>query len=272
MQNNPKIIPPETIEGWYSLHQVYKINRAAIRALGTRADAMLVELRSALRELARPAEGGWTAAVRLIGSSADFMLIHFRPTLDALGDVERRWNAIPAAELLRPEYSFLSVTEAGLYAATAQLAAEMEARGGEIGDAAYRAAIGVRIAAERASEHVQRRLYPPLPDDMPYVSFYPMSKRRDPGANWYTMPIGARSELMRAHGLTGRRYAGRIQQIINGAVGFEEWEWGVKLFAKDPLDIKRLVTDMRFDEVSAKYALFGDFWVGKVSSPEVLLG
>jgi chlorite dismutase len=101
---------------------------------------------------------------------------------------------------------------------------------------------------------------------MPYVSFYPMSKRRDAAQNWYTLTLDDRSRLMQAHGLTGRRYAGKVQQVITGAIGLDKWEWGVTLFARDPLQFKKLVTDMRFDEVSAKYAEFGDFYVGKIVS------
>ena len=110
---------------------------------------------------------------------------------------------------------------------------------------------------------MKRRLEPTLPDAMPYVCFYPMSKRRAVGQNWYGLPLDERSRLMHTHGLTGRRYAGRVLQIITGAIGFDAWEWGVTLFAKDPLDFKKLVTDMRFDEVSAQYAEFGDFYVGR---------
>ena len=106
---------------------------------------------------------------------------------------------------------------------------------------------------------------------MPYVCFYPMTKRRDAGQNWYTLTLDERSRLMLAHGQTGRRYAGRVLQIITGAIGFDAWEWGVTLFAKDPIDFKKLVTDMRFDEVSAKYAEFGEFFVGKLTSPAELL-
>jgi chlorite dismutase len=95
-----------------------------------------------------------------------------------------------------------------------------------------------------------------------------MSKRRNVDQNWYTLSLEERSRLMHAHGLTGRRYAGRVQQIITGAIGFENWEWGVTLFAKDPMTFKKLVTDMRFDEVSAKYAEFGEFYVGKVEPRE----
>jgi chlorite dismutase len=197
---------------------------------------------------------------------ADLMVIHFRPTLDGIESAQRGTEPAVAARNLALEYSFLSVTEAGLYHLTAKLAQEAASRGGAVGDDAYVAQMKERVAAERDTDHVLRRLYPPLPKDMPYVCFYPMSKRRDAGQNWYTLTLEERSRLMHAHGLTGRRYAGRVQQIISGSIGFENWEWGVTLFARDPLDIKKLVTDMRFDEVSAKYAEFGEFFVGKIAN------
>ena len=192
------------------------------------------------------------------------MVIHFRDSLDAIGEAQENFARTPLSSALVPVYAFLSVTEAGLYHITADVAREAVARGGKVGDEAYMRALAERSDAERASPHVVRRLYPELPAAMPYVCFYPMSKRRDHGQNWYTLSLDERSRLMQAHGLTGRRYAGKVQQIITGAIGLDAWEWGVTLFAKDPLDFKKLVTDMRFDEVSAKYAEFGDFYVGKV--------
>ncbi|HEV7839110.1 MAG TPA: chlorite dismutase family protein, partial [Gemmatimonadaceae bacterium] len=168
------------------------------------------------------------------------------------------------AGVVEPTYSFLSVTEAGLYHITAELARVAQSRGGQFGDAEYVLALDERAGAERESAHVRRRLYPDLPPDMPYVSFYPMSKRREAAQNWYALTLDERSRLMHAHGLTGRRYAGKVQQVITGAIGLDKWEWGVTLFARDPLEFKKLVTDMRFDEVSAKYAEFGDFYVGKI--------
>src|SRR5436190_1663101 len=148
----------------------------------------------------------------------------------------------------------------------ARIPADATARGGAVGDATHRAAMDARVDAERASPHVQRRLFPTLPPEMPYVCFYPMSKRRVPGQNWYALPLDERSRLMMAHGMTGRGYAGRVVQVITGALGLDAWEWGVTLFAADPLAFKKIVTDMRFDEVSAQYAEFGDFYVGRVSS------
>jgi peroxiredoxin len=254
--------PPETLEGWYALHQIFAAPPAAADA-ESRSSVV-----AALRELECPPEGGWSAPVSLIGSRAHAMVVHFRPTLDALGAAQRRLEREPLVQRLTPVYSFLSVTEAGLYHITARLAKGAAERGGEVGDETYRKALAELVQAELASPHVQRRLYPQRPPEMPYVCFYPMSKRREAGQNWYTLTLEERSRLMYAHGLTGRRYAGRIVQVITGAIGLDAWEWGVTLFAKDPLDFKKLVTDMRFDEVSAKYAEFGDFYVGQLEEPE----
>ena len=207
---------------------------------------------------------GWSCFVTLIGSTSDLMVIHFRETLDAIGAAQRALGETTLARALDPVYAFLSVTEAGLYHISAELARDAEARGGKVGDEAYVRSLSDRSEKERASGHVLRRLYPELPADMPYVCFYPMSKRRDESQNWYTLSLDERSRLMQSHGLTGRRYAGKVQQVITGAIGLDAWEWGVTLFAKDALDFKKLVTDMRFDEVSAKYAEFGDFYVGRI--------
>jgi hydrogen peroxide-dependent heme synthase len=247
-------LPPETLEGWYALHQLYTVDRRAIRAL---APDKLRDLRCTTAEtldsIIREANEGWSVVVSLVGSAADVLFMHFRPTLDDVRDVQRRLDRLPFMEYLCPSMYFLSVTELGLY----QLAAHGH-------DDPQREA---RLRAERESPHTLRRLYPPVPESMPYVSFYPMSKRRDAGQNWYTLPLTERSKLMHSHGLTGRRYAGRVTQIITGAIGLDKWEWGVTLFAKDPVDFKKLVTEMRFDEASAKYADFGDFYVGRLVEP-----
>lgn len=252
---------PETLEGWYALHQIFRVP-APVLADAAARDGMS----RALAELACPAEGGWTAAAPLVGSRADVMIIHFRPTLDAIGDAQRRFGSEPFVERSALVYSFLSVTEAGLYHLSARLAKDAEERGGAVGDDAYREALAQRTAAELAGAHVQRRLYPQRVPDMPYVCFYPMSKRREPGQNWYELSLEERSRLMTAHGAIGRRYAGRVVQVITGAIGLDAWEWGVTLFARDPLDFKKLVTDMRFDEVSARYAEFGEFFVGRLAA------
>jgi hydrogen peroxide-dependent heme synthase len=257
LQPGAAVQPPETLEGWFALHQLFTQDAGAHVSVG-----------DARRESTQPpsaASGaGWSAYAKLIGSTRDALAVHLRPTLDEIGDAGRLTRCWAEDNGLKLDYSFLSVTEAGLYHLTAQLAREAAERGGEPGDAQYAAELRQRADQERENPHVTRRLYPALPADMPYVCFYPMTKRRDPGQNWYTLSLIERSRLMQAHGLTGRRYAGRVLQIITGAIGFDAWEWGVTLFAKDPIDFKKLVTDMRFDEVSAKYAEFGEFFVGKL--------
>jgi chlorite dismutase len=264
--------PPETIEGWYASHQILRFSsgkpdaarlaRLVAKAGASSADGTSARPRSARKKTRSPE--GWTCFVRLIGSTADLMVIHFRESLDALGDAEDAFRRTELAKGADHIYSFLSVTEAGLYHITAELARAAEARGGKVGDPEYARTLAGRVTAERESDHLRRRLYPELPANMPYVCFYPMSKRRDSDQNWYTLTLDERSRLMQAHGLTGRRYAGKVQQVITGAIGLDAWEWGVTLFAQDPIDFKKLVTDMRFDEVSAKYAEFGDFYVGKI--------
>jgi len=255
---------PETLEGWYALHQIFSIDR---RALSSSLDSRDREARRGGDSTngATTQHEGWSTCVELIGSAADLMLIHFRPTLDEIGQAQRALARSPIAASLILKYSFLSVTEAGLYHLSAELARAATARGGSVGDVVYREEAARRADAERSNPHVQRRLFPPLPEGMDYVSFYPMSKRRGVGQNWYGLSLEERSRLMQTHGMTGRRYAGRVIQIITGAIGLDAWEWGVTLFGKDPIDFKKLVTDMRFDEVSATYADFGDFYVGRVA-------
>jgi hydrogen peroxide-dependent heme synthase len=120
---------------------------------------------------------------------------------------------------------------------------------------------GVREVLDRQSIAVAPRLDPAIPAAK-YVCFYPMDRKRAETANWYTQPMNERQRMMREHGLIGRRYADSVRQIITGSIGFDDWEWGVNLFADDHLIFKKLIYEMRFNQVSAVYALFGEFFVG----------
>ena len=251
-------LAPATLEGWYALHQMMPIDWPAVRAMSA---VDRTSLRSAaadlLTSLQSPEGEGWSGAYQLVGGGADFMFVHFRETLDDLGRVDMRLRRSRAGAALRLEYDYLSVTEAGLYHATAEAAAQAKPLSKE-----YQQLLDEAASAERASPHMHTRLFPNVPEGMRYVSFYPMSKRRLHPDNWYSLTVADRDRLMREHGLTGRRYAGRIFQIITGSVGFDDWEWGVTLFAKDPIEFKRIVTEMRYDEASAKYGEFGEFFTG----------
>jgi len=257
-KKSPVVHAPETVEGWFALHQIFRFTGTGRDENGEVIWGISTDRRDSYPD-------GWSAMVQLIGSRGHAMMIHFYPTLERIAEAQAQTNEMGrignwGLELV---YSFLSVTEAGLYHISAQLAADAESRGGSVGDEIHRAEMADRVRAEKESDHVRRRLYPPPPAAESYVCFYPMSKKREAGQNWYTLSLEERSRLMQAHGATGRRYAGRVQQVITGAIGLDAWEWGVTLFAKDPIDFKKLVTDMRFDEVSAKYAEFGEFFVGK---------
>ncbi len=257
----PSQLAPATLEGWYALHQVFSTDWPALRGLmrqhrmeiGEAARALWAEMEAG----GAGDEAGWSAAFRLVGGGGDWMFVHFRRTLDELADVQLRLRDSELGELLRLEYDDLSITEAGLYHATAQAADELTP-----GTADFRARIDEAKAAELASAHVRTRLFPQVPEGMRYVSFYPMTKRRAAGANWYTLPVAERSRLMREHGMTGRGFAGRVFQVITGSVGLDDWEWGVTLFARDPLEFTRIVTEMRYDEASALYGEFGRFFTG----------
>jgi hydrogen peroxide-dependent heme synthase len=153
----------------------------------------------------------------------------------------------------------VSVVELGLYEASVKLYSELAARAVQPGTAEWNRAIDVELAKQR--EAAAPRLWPEIPQRR-YLCFYPMNKLRGETKNWYSEPMEERGRMMREHGMIGRRYAGRVTQIISGSIGFDDWEWGVDLFADDPLVFKKLVYEMRFDQASAVYGLFGAFFVG----------
>jgi chlorite dismutase len=151
------------------------------------------------------------------------------------------------------------MVELGLYESTAKVYGGLAAKGIEPHSGEWNQEIEAVLARQRQA--MAPRLWPEIPDAK-YLCFYPMDRRRGESKNWYQVPMADRQRLMHEHGLVGRRYAGEVRQIITGSIGFDDWEWGVDLFADDPLIFKKLIYEMRFDEVSAVYALFGPFYVG----------
>ncbi len=139
----------------------------------------------------------------------------------------------------------------GLYEASVALYKDLIGKNIEPHSKEWDAGVEAELARQR--EKVAPRLYPAIPPRR-YLCFYPMDKKRDGADNWYRVDIERRRDLMRDHGMVGRRYAGQVTQIISGSIGFDDWEWGVDLFADDPLVFKKLIYEMRFDEASAGYA------------------
>jgi chlorite dismutase len=202
-----------------------------------------------------------SAAYSMLGHKAgDIMLIHFRDSFDALKQVELDLASTALWDFVEPVRSYVSVVELGLYESSVKLFRSLQERGVEPQSEEWNKATEEVMARQR--EAMKARLYPEIPPGR-YVSFYPMDRRRGEDKNWYTLPIEERQRQMDLHGMIGRRWAGKVRQIITGSIGLDDWEWGVDLFADDPLVFKRLIYEMRFDEVSAVYALFGAFYVGQ---------
>ena len=200
-----------------------------------------------------------TGLFSMLGHKGDLMVVHFRKTLDDLNQAELTVARSELNEYLEPTSSYLSVVELGLYEASVKLYGELTSKGLKPGTAEWNREVEVELAQQRQA--AATRLWPEIPQRR-YMCFYPMNKFRGETKNWYSEPIRERHRMMREHGMIGRRYAGRVTQIISGSIGFDDWEWGVDLFADDPLVFKKLVYEMRFDEASAIYGLFGAFFVG----------
>ena len=173
----------------------------------------------------------------MLGQRADVGLMLLGPDLVRLRRLQSDLAATDLGRRLEPvpELSFVSLTELSEYTP--------------------------REGDERVQAMIEARLHPRLPAKR-LLCFYPMTKRRDGADNWYSLPFERRNELMWGHGKLGRTYAGRILQLITGATGLSDWEWGVTLLADDPKAIKDIVHEMRFDEASARYGEFGPFTVG----------
>jgi len=254
-ENLPAV--PLTLEGASVLHQMFKIRWAAWRALDPASRAWVLE--EAVNTLSLLEEQR-SAAFAMLGHKGDLMLVHFRDGFDELGEVERALAHTRLWDYLEQSSSYLSVVELGLYESSVKVYTQLAERGVEPNSEDWNAAINETL--DRQRQAMRPRLYPDIPAS-PYLCFYPMDRRRGEDKNWYRLPIAERQRQMAEHGEVGRRYAGTVKQIITGSIGFDDWEWGVDLFAEDPLVFKRLIYEMRFDEVSAMYALFGTFFIGR---------
>jgi chlorite dismutase len=251
---------PLTVEGASVLHQMLRLRWAAWRALPAAARGEIAaEAITALSAMETFAEGRQSALYLLLGHKGDLLLVHFRRSFEELGEAERALSRVRLWDYLEPAHSYLSMIELGLYESTSKVYGSLAAKGVHPNSEEWKAEIeGV---LERQRQAMAPRLWPEIPASK-YICFYPMDRKRGESVNWYREPMPLRQRMMHEHGMIGRRYAGEVKQIITGSIGFDDWEWGVDLFAEDPLVFKKLIYEMRFDEVSAVYALFGSFFVG----------
>ena len=250
---------PLTIEGFATLHQMMRFRWTAWHALNESTRREIADEASGLLAQMESRPQGQSALFSLLGHKGDLMLVHFRDRFDELNQAELDLRRLRLSGYLEPVHSYLSVIELGLYESTLKTYKALAERGVEPHSEEWNKAIQETVA--RQKEAMKPRLYPAMPPNR-YLCFYPMNRLRGEEKNWYTLPMEERQRQMNEHGLVGRRYAGEVKQIITGSIGFDDWEWGVDLFADDPLVFKKLIYEMRFDEVSAEYALFGQFFIG----------
>lgn len=229
----------QTLEGWYAWHEFRNVDwknwKAASTATRSKATDELLTLVHTYEAVNDDKTGSY-GQYSVVGSKADLLFVHLRPTLAELQELKNEFQKTSFADFTTSAYSYVSVVELSSYVVPPG-------------------------ADPAADERVQARLKPVLPKTQ-HICFYPMNKRRSGNDNWYMLSMEERRNMMRSHGMIGRSYAGKVTQIITGSVGLDDWEWGVTLFADDPLQFKKLVYEMRFDEVSARYGDFGAFYVG----------
>lgn len=230
--------PVETLEGWYCLHLFWKLDWATWkRQTDQDRQAAWQEFAEQLQEWQKNEDQhhGSSCIFNVIGHKADLGMMLLREKMSDLNQVENSLLKLHLFDFMTETNSFVSVTEVGTY--------------------------GGKPHNDRGWQYVNKHLKPLLPQK-PYICFYPMSKLRESGTNWYVLPYEKRKEMMHEHGFIGRQYAGKIWQFITGAIGFDDQEWGVTLFAEDPLVFKKIVTEMRYAAASAVYGEFPYFICG----------
>ena len=252
---------PLTLEGAFALHQFFRFDWKAWRACedGERQRIAAAAV-AALERLERQESGApiQTALFSQLGHKGDLVLLHFRDSLEALNQVELTLAQTRLYDFLTLSHSYVSVVELGLYESTRKTYEAAAEKG--FAEFTPEWTAEVNSALDRSSAAMAPRLHPAVPDAK-YLCFYPMDRKRGEEKNWYTVPFAERQRMMHEHGLIGRRYGDRVKQIISGSIGFDDWEWCVDLFADSPVVFKKLIYEMRFDEVSAVYALFGQFFL-----------
>ncbi|MEX1031195.1 MAG: hydrogen peroxide-dependent heme synthase [Paenibacillaceae bacterium] len=230
-----------TLEGWFALHDFRSLDWSAWRHASEddRKEAQ-IELVEWLRESEAVHENrtGSLALYTIVGQKADLVMMHLRETLEELNELETQFKKLLFAAYTYPAHSYVSVVELSNY-------------------------VNQTGTDPMENPEIIARLKPALPKSN-HICFYPMNKKREGNDNWYSLSIDDRKAMMRKHGMIGRQYAGKVKQIITGSVGLDDWEWGVTLFADDALQFKKLVYEMRFDEVSARFGEFGEFFVGNL--------
>jgi len=253
------VITPK--EGWHVLHSFFRVNYAKWGSLVEQGRTEAREYFSSVVQKIRLEPNTQLVTMSIVGSKADIGFILVSPDLHTVDHFAKQLTRSLGPQVMEPTLSWLSITELSEYTTTeSEYVVNLKRKvGSETNCQRFEAELA--DFRSRMEKYSQDRLYPCLPD-WPVVCFYPMSKRRHPSKNWYTLDFAARKRLMAGHARLGKTYAGRVRQLITGSTGLDDMEWGVTLFAHTTSDIKTIVYEMRFDSVSAEYAEFGEFLIG----------
>jgi hydrogen peroxide-dependent heme synthase len=255
--------------GWTVSHWFYRLDRARWRALDATARGAAVEEARAWLGSVHGEEGLQLVPLGLIGKG-DLGLMAVHPDVQRHQQLGQELASTAFGACLEPVSSFLSLSEASEYLSSDADWARNLIEEQKVDPASPDFATRMESFRKRMGHYAESRLHPVLPTDLPIVCFYPMAKARGDQRNWYTLPFEERKKLMQGHGEAGRRYAGRVTQLITTATGLDDWEWGVTLFSSDLKAIRDVVYEMRFDPGSALYGVFGSFYVGLRFTPDAL--
>ncbi|MHB1798262.1 MAG: hydrogen peroxide-dependent heme synthase [Vulcanimicrobiaceae bacterium] len=252
---------PESLESWWILHRMFSFDRRAWGRVGAEARERIGRAAAAVLGRLKAREDADVGLAQMLGHKAGLMLTHYAKTFDGLAAAQTAVDRLELAEYLRPQASYVSILELGLYEATAKIHAALSERGFKPHSPEWDAAFDELLREQAEQPRNAGRLWARVPQRR-YVCFYPMDKKRGELVNWYALPYAERAKLMLDHGKIGRSFHGLVTQVISGSAGLDDWEWGVDLYADDALTFKKLVYEMRFDEASARYAAFGPFVTG----------
>jgi len=252
------IIPQQ---GWHVLHLFYQIDHGQWSLLDEEDKRLAKTEFTRLVQEIRSTTDTQLLVFSTLTPRADIAFMLLTPDLQKANAFEKQLTLALGPDILHPVYSYLSMTELSEYTPTSEQHAEVlkNERGLEPGSEEFKQALAE--FEKRMADYNKHRLYPVLPD-WPVMCFYHMNKRRTGDDNWYSLDFETRRKLMAGHARVGRQYSGRILQLITGSTGLDDAEWGVTLFAHNTEDIKSIVYEMRFDEVSARYGEFGEFFIG----------
>ena len=254
-----QIIPTE---GWHVIHLFYQIDHTQW-SIQTEEEQLKAKTNlSKLIQDIRSTPNTQLLLFSIVTPKADIGFMLITDDLQLANAFEKQLTLALGADILNPSFSYLSMTETGDYMTTEEDYSEKtlkSERNLKEGTEDYENALNE--FKTHMAKYSNDKLYPNLPD-WPVFCFYSMAKRRGETFNWYALPFDERKRLMAEHGKVGRQWTGKIRQLITGSVGLDDSEWGVSLFANNSYDIKGIVYQMRYDEVSVKYAEFGDFYVG----------